>query len=211
MEARTLPALKANYAKALSLIDEAHAQDPNKIPSLDGAGEVPYELHYAQKMTRWLSERCADAPPTLQLACRAQHFRRWEMPRSSYPMTRPGYLTWRAKQKTQAAAQVKELLSSMDDPIPADECSRISSLISKQDLTSDEETQILEDVACLVFLDDQFDDFEKNPSHDEEKILRILRKTWVKMSEKGREMATQMKHSDRARSLLEKALVQADD
>lgn len=99
----------------------------------------------------------------------------------------------------------------MEDPIPADECSRISSLISKQDLTSDEETQILEDVACLVFLDDQFDDFEKDPNHDEEKILRILRKTWVKMSEKGREMATQMKHSDRARSLIEKALIQADD
>lgn len=35
------------------------------------------------------------------------------MPRDSYPMTRPGYLTWRAKQKAQAAAWVKELLSSM--------------------------------------------------------------------------------------------------
>lgn len=126
-------------------------------------------------------------------------------------MTRPGYLTWRAKQKTQAAAQVKELLSSMDEPIPADECDRISSLISKQDLASDEETQILEDAACLVFLDDQFDDFEKNPDHDEEKILRILQKTWVKMSDKGREMATQMKHSDRARSLIEKAVSQAEE
>lgn len=126
-------------------------------------------------------------------------------------MTRPGYLSWRAKQKTQAAAQVKELLSSMDEPIPADECNRISSLISKQDLASDEETQILEDVACLVFLDDQFDDFEKNPDHDEEKILRILRKTWVKMSVKGQEMANQMKHSERARSLIEKAVSQAEE
>lgn len=124
-------------------------------------------------------------------------------------MTRPGYLTWRAKQKTQAAAQVKELLFSMDEPIPADECNRISSLISKQDLASDEETQVLEDVACLVFLDDQFDDFEKKPDHDEEKILRILRKTWVKMSAKGREMATKMKHSDRARLLIERAVSQA--
>lgn len=99
----------------------------------------------------------------------------------------------------------------MDEPIPADECNRISSLISKQDLASDEETQILEDVACLVFLDDQFDDFEKNPDHDEEKILRILSKTWVKMSAKGREMATQMKHTDRARSLIVKAVSQAEE
>lgn len=76
MESSPLPPLQANYAKALSLIDEAHAQDPNKIPSPDGAGEVPYELHYARKMTRWLASRCPDASPTLQLACRAQHFRR---------------------------------------------------------------------------------------------------------------------------------------
>lgn len=86
----------------------------------------------------------------------------------------------------------------------------MSALISKQDLKSDEETQVLEDVACLVFLDDQFDDFEKKPDHDEDKILRILRKTWVKMSPKGQEMAAQMKHSDRARALIEKAVSGAE-
>lgn len=99
----------------------------------------------------------------------------------------------------------------MDEPLPADECDRVSALISKQDLAGDEETQVLEDVACLVFLDDQFDDFEKKPDHDEEKILRILRKTWVKMSAKGREMAMQMKHSDRAKSLIEKAVSEAEE
>lgn len=73
----SLPPLQANYATAFTLIDEAHAQDPNKIPSSDSPqGEVPYELHYAQKMTRWLGLRCPDASPILQLACRAQHFRR---------------------------------------------------------------------------------------------------------------------------------------
>lgn len=128
------------------------------------------------------------------------------MPRDSFPKTRPGYLTWRARQKTQAAAQVRELLSSMDEPLPADECERVAALIGKQNLATDEETQVLEDVACLVFLDDQLDDFEKQPDHDEEKILRILRKTWVKMSPKGQEMALQMKHSDRAKSLIEQAL-----
>lgn len=134
------------------------------------------------------------------------------MPRDSYPMTRPGYLTWRAKQKTQAAAWVRELLSSMDgvEPLPAEECDRVAALISKQDLASDEETQVLEDVACLVFLDDQFDEFEKKPDHDEEKILRILRKTWVKMSPRGQEMAAGMEHSDRARALIEKAVSEAE-
>lgn len=121
-------------------------------------------------------------------------------------MTRPGYLTWRTKQKTQAASQIKELLVSMDDPPPEADIERISALISKKDLATNEETQVLEDVACLVFLDDQLDGFESKPDNDEEKVINILRKTWKKMSPKGREMALQMKHSERATSLLQKAL-----
>jgi hypothetical protein len=66
--------LAANYATAIRLIDEAHAKDPNTISGDDGP--IPYELHYARKMTRWLASRKPDASPALQLACRAQHFRR---------------------------------------------------------------------------------------------------------------------------------------
>ncbi|KAK4449136.1 cytochrome b2 [Podospora aff. communis PSN243] len=135
-------------------------------------------------MTRWLAARCPEASPALQLACRAQHFRRWEIPRSSYPMTRPGYLTWRAKLKSQAAAQVAELLASpaIEPALEQEVIDRVAALVRKENLKNDEETQILEDVACLVFLDDQFDDFEKKPEIDEEKVIGILRKTWVKMN-----------------------------
>lgn len=69
---------------------------------------------------------------------------------------------------------------------------------------ADEETQALEDVACLVFLDDQFEEFEKN--HDEDKIIHILRKTWAKMGEKGRQMALDMQMEGRPAELMEKAL-----
>ncbi|TDZ22511.1 hypothetical protein Cob_v004575 [Colletotrichum orbiculare MAFF 240422] len=160
-------------------------------------------------MTRWLSVRCPTAPPVLQLACRAQHFKRWEIPRNTYPMTRPGYLTWRAKLKSQAAAQVAELLSSSPDiqpALPQDDVDRVAALIRKENLSKDEETQVLEDVACLVFLDDQFDDFESKEEIDEDKIIGILRKTWAKMGEKGREIALGMDHSERAKSLIGKAL-----
>jgi hypothetical protein len=68
--------LPENYAAGLRLIDEAHAQDPRTAPSEDGSGIVAYELQYAQKMTKWLAALCPDASPALQLACRAQHFRR---------------------------------------------------------------------------------------------------------------------------------------
>lgn len=66
--------LGANYATAIKLIDEAHAGDPRTVPSDDGT--IPFELRYARKMTRWLAARKPDASPALQLACRAQHFRR---------------------------------------------------------------------------------------------------------------------------------------
>ncbi|KAL5625973.1 hypothetical protein ACKRZS_014935 [Fusarium odoratissimum] len=202
-----LPPLPAEYARGLELIDAAHAQDSRTVETPDGT-TIPFELNYAQKMTKWLARRCPDASPVLQLACRAQHFRRWEIPRSSFPMTRPGYLTWRAKLKAQAAAQVAELLASpeIQPPIPEEDRARVAALIRKENLKADEETQVLEDTACLVFLDDQFDDFEKKSDLDEAKMIGILQKTWGKMGERGRELALEMNHSDRAKELIGKAL-----
>lgn len=123
-------------------------------------------------------------------------------------MTRAGYLTWRAKLKSLAATQVSELLASpsIQPPIPADDIARVAGLIRKENLTTNEETQVLEDVACLVFLDDKFDAFEKESGIEEEKMVGILRKTWGKMSEEGRELALGMELSERAKALIGKAL-----
>ena len=82
----------------------------------------------------------------------------------------------------------------------------MAALIRKEALATNEETQALEDVACLVFLDDQFDDFERRAGLDEDKMVGILRKTWGKMSEPGRQLALAMDLSDRARALIGKAL-----
>ncbi|KAG5969941.1 hypothetical protein E4U55_001912 [Claviceps digitariae] len=203
MAAPSLTRLPPAYEQALRLIDEAHAEDPNKVEDKEA-----YELHYARKMTKWLAVRCPDASPALQVACRAQHFRRWQLPRSTFPMTRPGYLSWRAKQKSQAASQVASLLTSstIQPPLPDGERERIAALIRKEGLSTDCETKVLEDVACLVFLDDQLDDFEAKPEVDEEKMVGILRKTWAKMTEQGRRLALEMQLSDRANMLIGKAL-----
>lgn len=92
-----------------------------------------------------------------------------------------------------------------------EEAAKVGKLIAKEELKrgegkGDEEAQTLEDVACLVFLDDQFDQFEKE--HDEEKIVGILKKTWAKMGERGRELALGMQMSGRARELVGKALAE---
>lgn len=87
------------------------------------------------------------------------------------------------------------------------EADRVASLIRKEGLKqNDEEAQILEDVACLVFLDEQFEDFEKEWDGTEEKMVGILRKTWGKMSEKGRQEALKLDVGERGRKLLGLAL-----
>ncbi|KAF2121608.1 hypothetical protein BDV96DRAFT_594788 [Lophiotrema nucula] len=188
------------YDKAVSAIDAAHAEDPNKI-TIDGK-ELPYELHYAQKCTSYLEKRTSSATETLKLAIRAQHFRRWEVPRSSYPMTRIGYHAWRTYLKKRQAELVQDIMISSG--YSTEDGERVAALIRKEDLKVDEETQILEDVACLVFLDDQFEQFEKE--HNEDKILGILRKTWGKMTETGHELALQIPMSGRPQELVQKAL-----
>lgn len=219
------------YHRALAAIDAAHSQDPNltTIPiankdeqngNTTETKQVPYELHYAQKMTSYLDSYSPDASEPLRLAIRAQHLRRWEIPRSSYPATKVGYFSWRTFLKNRQADQAREIC--LDAGYSAEEAGRVAALVKKENLKKrpvngdneneadnnksreEDEAQILEDVACLVFLDDQFDAFEKEV--DEEKMLGILRKTWAKMSDKGRQVALQIKMSDRCMELVQKAL-----
>ena len=192
--------LEHKYQITLDQIDEAHAQDPKK--HVVGSREIPYELWYSEKMTKYLSKRRPSASPTLQIAIRAQHLRRWEVPRDSYPMTKPGYHAWRTYLKKRQADLASK--TCLDNGLSEDEAERVACLIRKEDLKQDEETQALEDVACLVFLDDQFEDFEKQ--HDEAKIVTILRKTWVKMSDKGHDLALEIPMSERCKDLVIKAL-----
>ena len=188
------------FKEARSDIFQSHDEDPNKV-TIDGK-ELPYETHYAQKMESHLNKRAPDASEVLKLAVCAQHFRRWEVPRSDYPMTKVGYLTWRThlkKRQAQGAGAILDLY------YPIEDTKRCMALIQKEGLKQgEEEVQILEDVACLVFLDDQFDEFKEK--HDEDKIINILKKTWVKMSPKGHEMALEIPMTDECKALVQKAL-----
>jgi hypothetical protein len=185
--------MTTSYDKALSAIDAAHALDPT-LTTLPDSTTIPYELLYAQKSTAYLEKRLPTAPEHLRLAIRAQHFRRWEVPRSSYPMTRPGYHAWRTFLKKRQAELVAKIC--VDAGYTPEVAERVGALIRKEDL--------LEDVACLVFLDDQFEAFERE--HDEDKIVGILRKTWGKMSERGHEMALEIRMEGKAREVMDKAL-----
>lgn len=185
-----------SLSAALAAIDAAHSLDPRVHEG------VPYELHYAKKCTKYLHILSSNPSEALQIAVRAQHLRRWEVPRSNYPMTKPGYYQWRTGLKARQASQAREIAHSAG--YDTETCDKVSTLIKKENIKSDFEAQTLEDVACLVFLDDQFEDFKGD--HSEDKIIAILRKTWPKMSEAGQREAMKIDMSDDAKRIIGIAL-----
>ena len=188
------------FEDALRLIDEANSEDPN-TESFEGE-DYPKELLYSMRMTKWLETIEPQASEALRLAVRSQHIRRWEIPRSEYPLDRKGYHQWRIRlydYHGEKAAEILEKVGYDEETI-----SRVRKLLKKKGLKSNPETQTLEDVACLVFLESYFWDFSR--LHDEEKIIGILRKTWAKMSPRGQEAARELSLNAGAQDLLNKAL-----
>ncbi len=168
---------------AYALIDRANSEDPNSV-AVDGVVR-PAETVYGERMTEALGRLYPDAPEVLKLAVRAQHLRRWTVPRSSYPMDRPGYLRWRHDLKKLHAEWAGPLFKEAG--YSDDDIARAQSLIRKEGIKSNAEAQALEDVAALVFLEHYAMDFV--PKHTAEKVQTILKKTFAKMSEDGRRAA----------------------
>ena len=164
--------------------------------------EYPKELLYAQRMTAWLDKLAPDASEALRLAVRCQHIRRWTIPRHTYALDRRGYLRWRtmlAKFHADTAAAILR-----DVGYAAATIHRVQTLLRKEGLKRDPEVQCLEDVICLVFLENYCAAFATQ--HDEAKVLDILQKTWKKMSPHGREVALTLPIPTATRRLVEQAL-----
>ena len=188
------------FINAISLFDESNEKDPNK-ESLDGI-EFSKELLYANRMTECLDKFIPEAEEALKLAVRCQHIRRWEIPRENYEMNRVGYLKWRNDLKTFHADKASEILKEVGYEDQLIESVRF--LLLKKQLKQNELTQTLEDVICLVFLEFYFEKFSKKYSQD--KMIRILQKTWKKMSSKGQKAALDLRLSDHSKDLISKAL-----
>ncbi|MEM7437254.1 MAG: DUF4202 domain-containing protein, partial [Myxococcota bacterium] len=150
--------------EAIRKIDEANAEDPT-MEDVNGTA-YPKELVYGQRMSAWLDRFAPDAPEVVRLAARAQHIRRWEVPRDSYPEGRAGYLKWRTDLYKRHGDIVGEIMREVgyDDPT----IERVKTLLRKRGLKTDPDVQLLEDVICLVFLRYYFHDFAKQ--HMEEKL-----------------------------------------
>ena len=165
---------------------------------------LPSELVYGQRMSARLVVFSPDAPEAVKLAARAQHIRRWEVPRDTYPEGRAGYLKWRTdlyKRHGDIAGAILKDVGYDDTAIE-----RVKTLLRKRGLKTDPDVKLLEDVICLVFLEYYFHDFAKQ--HPEEKLITIVQKTWKKMTEKGHDAALKLDYAPEDLSLIQKALEQ---
>ena len=191
---------KTKFQLAIQKFDQANSQDPNK--EIHEGQEIPKELLYAQRMTEWLEQLDPNAPESLQLAARSQHICRWTVPRDSYPMDRKGYLLWRTELRQFHAKKSEEILTSSG--YEQEVIERVKSLVLKKRLKTDPDSQTLEDVVCLVFLQYYFEDFTLK--HQSDKVVSIIRKTWNKMSDKARDLALKLQLNDHSKRLITEAL-----
>lgn len=188
------------FETAIALIDAKNAEDPNVYESY--GINFPKELLYSQRMSQKLLQFKPDASRALQIAARAQHICRWKIARDEYPMDRVGYLKWRETLKKMHADITADILKEVG--YDQEFIERVSFLINKKLIKKNEESQTLEDVICLVFLDYYFEEFTEK--HDNAKLIDILQKTWVKMSDEGHAEALKIKYSEKSLALVKQAI-----
>jgi len=144
-------------------------------------GGLPAELIYADRVEAWVVRLVPGADEVLRLAARCQHLERFTVPRNTFPEGKAGYYAWRRSLYTKQAERCREILLSVG--YSAENAGRAAKWVAKEGLKSDPGTQALEDAACLVFLENEIQDFAaQHADYPREKFIDILRKTWKKMS-----------------------------
>jgi Domain of unknown function (DUF4202) len=183
------------FEAALRRFDEENSRDPNLENSR------PRELLYAQRLTDWVLRLAPAASEALRLAARCQHICRWESPRENYPMTRAGYLKWRADLKKFHAEKSGAILREIG--YDEETIRRVQDLNLKKNFPVDVETRTLEDALCLVFLEFQLADLAAKTAED--KTINALQKSWGKMTEAARAEALKLNYGEREKTLLQRA------
>ncbi|MFV0280897.1 MAG: DUF4202 domain-containing protein [Rhodoblastus sp.] len=180
----------------LAAIDAANSADPSKE---NGA---PAALLYGRRMSARLSAFAPEAGEDLTIAARGQHIERFAIARSLYPMDKPGYFRWRNALKDVHQRRLIEIMTAAG--FSAARAERVGQIVRKERIRSDPEAQVLEDVACLVFLEHYAADFAAG--RPEDTCIDILRKTWRKMSEAGQKAALALELPAGVKTLVGKAL-----
>jgi hypothetical protein len=188
------------FSAALQIFDAANSRDPN-VELVNGQPH-PRELIYAQWLTDWVLKLAPEASEALRLAAGCQHICRWESPRDSYPLDKPGYLRWRADLKKFHAEKAGQILREVgyDETM----IHRVQELNLKKNHPKDPEVCVLEDALCLVFLERQFAALAAKS--DDEKMINALKKSWQKMTPAAHAEALKLNYGAREKELIARAL-----
>lgn len=166
--------------RVFAAIDAVNAEDPHRA-EVDGRPE-PAELVYGRRITATLHRMVDQPSEPMRIAARAQHMGRWRIARNAYPKGRAGYLAWRRHQRRNQAERLGEIMAA--EEYHSDDIARVGTLIRKENMQTDAEVQIFEDVICVMFFEHYLRDFL--PRVDEAKLAQILVETWGRMSPLGR-------------------------
>jgi Domain of unknown function (DUF4202) len=180
-------------------IDAANAGDPR---TMTVAGTTrPYELAYAERMSGRLAAMYPDASELLRIAARGQHIRRFDIARAKFPEGRDGYNEWRRTCREHHARLLGEIMGRHG--YQESEIEHVAKLVKKEQLKKDQESQALENVVDVVFLEHYFDEFHGKYAHyDDAKMIDIIGKTLRKMSPKGHQAALALDLPERTRRLV---------
>lgn len=174
------------FNAVIAAIDAVNAEDPRSI-EIDGEAH-PFESVYAIRMIQTLEDLYPDASELLRIAARAQHIRRWQIPRDTYPKNREGYQKWRVELRKLHSELVGGIMN--ENGYSQDEIEQVGTFLRKEKLKKSSDSQALENVVDVVFLGYYWDDFvAKFPQYEDDKLIDIVGKTLRKMSTKGHEAA----------------------
>ena len=188
------------FSRAIAAFDAYHDKDPNT--KMENGNVYPKELLYACRMSERLAKFAPEADEAVQLAARCQHIGRWEIPREKYPMDKKGYLQWRNEEKMRHARIGEQILT--DAGYEQQTIDRVKGLLLKKELYTNDDTRLLEDVVCLVFIEFYLADF--TVKHEDEKVIDILRKTAKKMSPSGIKAISEIPLPEKIKLLISRAV-----
>ncbi|MFY8325283.1 DUF4202 domain-containing protein [Pseudoalteromonas sp. ZZD1] len=167
------------FEQVITSIDKANNQDPN-YELVDDQKQAK-EYIYAQRMTQMLSRFAPEADELMHIVVRGQHIERWRSPRSDFPMNKQGYHQWRSALYEFHAGRVVELMQQAGYKEQA--CERVYNAVAKKQIKRNPDSQLVEDIASLVFIEHYMLAFaQSKPDYDEQKWIGILQRTWQKMS-----------------------------
>jgi len=174
------------FKRAISQFDSIHREDPET--AVRHGSEIPRACLYHERLIHWVEHLDQNASEPLRLAASCQHLRRWVIPRTDYPEGLTGYRRWRSALTDFHVQEVSFILCEVgyDDAT----IGRVRDFLTKKNLKRDAEVQLFEDAICLVFFEMELTDFASK--HDRDRLIRILRKVWMKMSRNGWEVAQQL-------------------